>query len=95
MHASKMTGLVAAGVVAAVTLESVQWPAYKVPGKPRLPDGRVDMNAPVPRTADGKPDLSGTRDHGDGLPGEQPVHRAPGRLPDPRQVASLELASSK
>jgi hypothetical protein len=52
--------------VAALALASVlsapafaQWLHYKTPGIPRLPDGKVNLAAPVPRTADGKPDLTG------------------------------------
>lgn len=36
-----------------------QWPTYPTPGVPRLKNGAVNMDAPAPRTADGKPDLSG------------------------------------
>jgi len=36
-----------------------QWINYKTPGIPRLPDGKANLSAPAPRTADGKPDLSG------------------------------------
>src|SRR4026208_584967 len=36
-----------------------QWLNYPTPGTPRLPDGRPNLNAPAPRTADGKPDLAG------------------------------------
>lgn len=36
-----------------------QWPSYPAPGIPRLPDGTPNLTAPAPRTADGKPDLSG------------------------------------
>jgi len=36
-----------------------QWPAYPTAGVPKTPDGKVDLTGPVPRTADGKPDLSG------------------------------------
>ena len=36
-----------------------QWPAHQAPGVPRLANGQPDMNAPTPRTPDGKPDLSG------------------------------------
>jgi hypothetical protein len=38
---------------------SAQWPKYPTPGVPRSANGEVDLNAPTPRTADGKPDLSG------------------------------------
>jgi hypothetical protein len=36
-----------------------QWPRYPTPGVPRTPDGKPNLSAPAPRTADGKPDLSG------------------------------------
>ena len=36
-----------------------QWLNYPTPGIPRLPDGKVNLSAPAPRTADGRPDLSG------------------------------------
>ena len=52
----------AAGV-AAIFLSSAaagaQWLDHKVPGTPRLPDGRPNLSAPTPRAANGKPDLSG------------------------------------
>src|SRR5215467_14815745 len=38
---------------------SAQWLDFQTPGIPRTPDGKPDLSAPVPRTADGKPDLSG------------------------------------
>jgi hypothetical protein len=37
-----------------------QWLDYKTPGLPRTPDGKVKITAPAPRTADGKPDFTGT-----------------------------------
>jgi len=36
-----------------------QWPDYKLPGVPRTPDGKANLSGPTPRMADGKPDLSG------------------------------------
>src|SRR5262245_65234191 len=38
---------------------SAQWPRRALPGVPHGADGKVNLNAPAPRTADGKPDLSG------------------------------------
>jgi hypothetical protein len=38
---------------------AAQWLNYPTPGTPRLPDGTPNLSAPAPRTADGKPDLSG------------------------------------
>ena len=45
--------------MASVTAAAAQWINYPTPGIPRLPDGKADLLAPTPRTADGKPDLSG------------------------------------
>ena len=36
-----------------------QWLNYPSAGIPRTPDGKPNLSAPVPRTADDKPDLSG------------------------------------
>lgn len=36
-----------------------QWPAFPTPNVPRQADGTPSLNAPAPRTEDGKPDLSG------------------------------------
>jgi hypothetical protein len=38
---------------------SAQWLKYPTAGVPRLPSGLPNLRAPAPRTADGKPDLSG------------------------------------
>ena len=36
-----------------------QWPAYPTAGVPKTADGKLDLTGPTPRTSDGKPDLSG------------------------------------
>jgi len=36
-----------------------QWLNHPTPGIPRTADGKPNLTAPAPRTADGKPDLSG------------------------------------
>src|SRR6516164_10045497 len=38
---------------------SAQWLNYSTPGIPRTTDGKPNLSAPAPRTAGGKPDLSG------------------------------------
>ena len=54
----RAAGLVAiCGVISPVL--SAQWPSYPTPQVPKGPDGKPNLGAPAPRTADGKPDLSG------------------------------------
>ncbi len=36
-----------------------QWPAYPTAGVPKTADGKPNLTGPVPRMPDGKPDLSG------------------------------------
>jgi hypothetical protein len=50
---------VAALVMVCVAGPSAQWPAFQTPGVPRTPAGEPILDAPTPRTIDGKPDLSG------------------------------------
>jgi hypothetical protein len=38
---------------------AAQWPKYQAAGVPRDAEGKVRLDAPAPRTPDGKPDLSG------------------------------------
>ena len=38
---------------------SAQWLHYPTPGIPRTPDGKPNLSAPAPKTADGKPDFTG------------------------------------
>jgi hypothetical protein len=49
----------AVGIVLMTSSLQAQWPARALPGAPKGPDGTIALNAPAPRTADGKPELSG------------------------------------
>jgi hypothetical protein len=51
--------LCAIGATALSVSLGAQWTAYPTGSLPRDAGGRVDLTAPAPRTADGKPDLSG------------------------------------
>jgi hypothetical protein len=53
------TGLLVFTLVTAATSAAAQWINHPTPGMPRTLDGKPDLSAPVPRTPDGKPDLSG------------------------------------
>ncbi|MBV9770037.1 MAG: hypothetical protein JOZ32_10740 [Bryobacterales bacterium] len=55
----KLTGLAILFSIALSLPGSAQWIHYPTPGIPRTADGKPDLSAPAPRTADGKPDLSG------------------------------------
>ncbi len=54
-----MTARLAILVLALASVMVAQWPSYAARGIPRKPDGTADLNAPAPKTADGKPDLAG------------------------------------
>lgn len=51
--------LVILGTLFASSQPAAQWLNHPTPGVPRTADGKVDMTAPAPRLANGRPDLSG------------------------------------
>src|SRR5689334_8232192 len=42
---------------------TAQWLNFQTPGVPRTPDGKPNLSATVPRVAEGHPDLSGVWMH--------------------------------
>jgi hypothetical protein len=57
MRASVSTAI--AIIIAGSISVAAQWPKFQDAGVPRDAQGRVNMEGPPPRSADGKPDLSG------------------------------------
>ena len=55
------SAIAGAAIIVTICSASIaaQWPKHLAPGVPRDAEGRVRMDAPTPRTPDGKPDLSG------------------------------------
>jgi hypothetical protein len=64
MRLETTSGLLGAAILAAAMLmmpasAEAQWLDYPTAGVPKTPTGLPNLGAPTPRTADGKPDLSG------------------------------------
>src|SRR5689334_22492524 len=55
----KAAAMLVVVVVGSSAPSSAQWFKFPTPGTPRTKNGDVNLSAPTPRLADGKPDLSG------------------------------------
>jgi hypothetical protein len=69
------------GVVLLSASLSAQWLDHPTPGIPRMPDGTVNLSAPVPRSADGKPVLDGLWRPNPGTVGDIARNLPPGSVP--------------
>jgi hypothetical protein len=80
-------------VLTALVLSSTataQWIGYPTANVPRKQDGSVDMHAPAPRLANGKPDLSGIWISNATLEGEETPSDG-FNLPSGRQMANIGI----
>jgi hypothetical protein len=59
LNRSAVLAFVLSAVTGTSTPAVAQWLKYPTAGVPRTADGKVNMSAPAPRLADGKPDFSG------------------------------------
>ena len=53
---------ITAGLILVAGMVSAQWVNYPSAGIPRTKDGKPNLSGPAPRTKDGKPDLTGIWD---------------------------------
>src|SRR5579862_7390392 len=68
-----------------------QWPSYPTPGVPKTADGKPNLSGPAPRTADGKPDLSGVWQQDR----PRPVPGTPAPAPPPPPASASPSASGE
>ena len=60
---------------------SAQWLKNPTPGLPRTADGKPDLSAPAPKLPDGKPDISGLWEPAEVLIGDIAKNLKPGSVP--------------
>jgi len=76
---------ISCGTAAAVLIfsasVSAQWLGYPTAGIPRTPDGKPNLSAPPPKTSEGRPDISGLWQPAEILVGDIAAKAPPGTVP--------------
>ena len=73
--------MIAALALLMVAPASAQWLTHPTAGIPRTPDGKPNLTAPVPRTPDGKPELAGLWRPAPGMVSDIAKNLKPGEVP--------------
>jgi hypothetical protein len=73
--------IIVAAVIMMMAAPAAQWLNHPTPGLPRTPDGKPDLSAPVPRTPDGKPVLAGLWRPSPGMVGDIARNLKPEEVP--------------
>jgi hypothetical protein len=81
MRALTITIPTMAMALAMSSMASAQWLTVPTPNIPRTADGKPNLTAPAPRTPDGKPELAGLWRPSPGLTGDIAKNLKPGEVP--------------